>query len=154
MFTITMMAAVILGLSQDPATSAEPTSAPVTQAMEWQVFSQSRVTAYLMDVGSIVMVGDATTFRVAKVPIDKAATPDVAWRTEDISVRCAANQYRSVKTTEFAADGSVLDSYDGEDVWDPVESSYASGLKEFACDGARANNQSFPTLAAFMASRR
>lgn len=154
MLTITMIAAAMLGLSQDPAPPADPVTAPVAQAMEWQVFSQSRVTAYLVDVGSITKTDDTTIFRVAKVSIDRAATSDIAWRTEDMAIRCGADQYRSVMTTEFGADGSVVDRYDGEDIWDPIEGSYATGLKAFACDGARADSKSFPTLADFMAAPR
>lgn len=152
--TVIVFAAAAMGLAQDAAVPPDAAASQVTPPMEWQVFSESRTTAYLIDVGSISPADDATTFRIAKVPKDRSAASDIAWRAEDLAIRCQQDQFRSLATTEFSADGSVLDRYDGEDIWDPVEGVYASGIKEFACDGARTAGESFPTLAAFIASLR
>lgn len=153
-----IIAALILSASlvhAAPDLQDATTPPAAAQSFEWHAFSRSASTTYLIDLAGMTTTGDTTTIQVAKVPRDKNAPVDIAWRLEDVALRCRAKESKSLMNMEFGADGAELDRYPGDDVWEPVAgSNYLEALHEIACEGARADGRNFPTLAAFMDSPR
>lgn len=148
--------AAILGLGLLAAGAAvAQDSATAAQAAEWQIFSRSSRTAYLVDSSTLALVGDTTSVRTARAPF-APGRDDAAWSIEEIEFRCAAGQYRIVSIADFNADGSpagpsetVDEAFDGV-----VETGLSGYLKGVVCDGQRASPPYYPTIQAWIAAGR
>lgn len=120
------------------------------EAEEWNAFSSSAKTAYLADVGGISVLGDDTTIRIARVPVEGAAG-DYSHKVEEIVLRCGARKFRSILEVEFGPDGAEVARYDDpEAAWDDIPANgLGSYIKAIACDSQRAAGSS-PSVRAFI----
>lgn len=139
------------------ALQAAPQAAPVqvqapAAASQWQAFSRSQTTAYLVDVGQIVTEGDQTTIRMARV---RRQGTDQSHNIETVAFRCAANQSKSLGTVEYGPDGAEGERYsDGLD-WEAVSERGLTGdLKKMACDNTRPTTPSFDSIKAYIDAGR
>ena len=146
------MKPVILGLV---FVSAAVLASAASAAEDWNVFSRSARTIYLADVGGVSTVGDDTTIRIARVPLDGAAG-DYSHSEEDVALRCAAKQARVVLELEFGPDGAEIDRIENPTAeWEDIApNSLTSYVQAIACDGARAQGRNAASLKAFIDSGR
>lgn len=129
--------------------------APAAAAEEWNAFSSSPKLTYLANVGGINVLGDDTTIRIARVPVEGAAG-DYSHKIEEFVVRCGAKQFRTVLELEYGPDGAEVARYDdAEAAWDAVPSSgLGAYIKDIACDRVRASGANAPSIQAFIDGRR
>ena len=129
--------------------------ASAASAEEWNAFSSSTSTAYLADISSISVLGDDTTIRIARVPRDGPAG-DYSHRVEEVVLRCAAKQARTVLELEFGPDGAEIDRIENPTAeWEDIApNSLTSYVQAIACDGARAQGRNAASLKAFIDSGR
>lgn len=151
--SIAALAALVAGpvVAQDAPAAPPPTSA----AAEWQIFSRSSRTAYLVDVHSLGLVGDTTSVMTARAPF-APEQDEPAWSIEEMEFRCAANQYRLVKMTDFNADGSAAGPAETlDDDFETISPDGLSGyLKGVVCEDQRANPPYYSSLQAWIAAGR
>ncbi|NBW09475.1 MAG: hypothetical protein EBR82_15775 [Caulobacteraceae bacterium] len=153
---IATAAAVLVAAGTAMAQDAAP--APATQAApageDWNPFSRSAVKIYMTDVNSFTTAGDITHAKVARVPLD-AAAGDHSYAVDEIEMRCAAKQSRTVTTTEYGPDGVQSDRYDTGEDWGPYAAESRDGyLSQIVCDGDRANPPTWPSIKAFIDAGR
>jgi len=141
-----------LALLASSAAAAQEATSP---AGDWQIFSRSSRTAYLVDPSSLALVGDTTSVRTARAPF-APGQGDAAWSIEDYEFRCGANQYRVVSITEFNADGTPAAPAETlDDAFEEVIPTGLSGyLKGVVCEGQRANPPHYPSMQAWIAAGR
>ncbi len=125
-------------------------AAGVAAAEEWNAFSSSTKTAYLADVGGINVLGDDTTIRIARVPVEGAAG-DYSHKVEEFVLRCGAGKFRSILEVEYGPDGAEVARYDDpEAAWDDIPANgLGSYIKAIACDSQRTAGSS-PSVRAFI----
>jgi len=124
-------------------------------AEEWNAFSRSSRTVYLADIGSINTLGDDTTIRIARVPLQGAAN-DYSHSAEDIALRCSAKKSRTVLELEYGPDGVETDRIDSEDAaWEDIApNSLSSYVQAVACEGARAPSANAASIKVFVDNGR
>lgn len=125
------------------------------QAEEWNPFSSSARTAYLADVGSMSVLGDDTTIRIARVPVEGPAG-DYSHKVGEMVLRCGAKQFRTVLELEYGPDGAELARYEEPEApWDDIpENGLGAYVKAIACDGERGTGANSPSIQAFIDSGR
>ena len=69
--------------------AAAALSAGPASAEEWNAFSRNARLVYLVDVGGIATVGDTTSVRVARVPL-QTSVGDYSHKIDEYEIRCAA----------------------------------------------------------------
>ncbi|RZJ29678.1 MAG: hypothetical protein EON85_06445 [Brevundimonas sp.] len=125
-------------------------------AEDWHAYSRTGTRAYLADVDSITAAGgSAVSIRSASVPLDLPNT-DFSHGEEIYQFDCAAGKWRTAGAKDFAADGSEDGAYPEENAsWEPVRpNTVPDYLKQIACDGSRSDNQTFPSIRAFVEAGR
>jgi hypothetical protein len=135
-----------------PAANAAPAqAAPVGE--DWNAFSRSTIKVYMTDVNGFVRSGDATRVRVARVALD-APAGDYSYAVDEVEVRCAAKQSRTVSSTEYGPDGVQTDRYEEPEEWAPYTAeSRDAYLSQIVCEDARAE-PSWPSIKAFIDAGR
>lgn len=120
-------------------------------AEEWNVFSRSARTMYLADVGGISVLGDDTTIRIARVPLE-GAPGDYSHTTEDLALRCATKKSRVVLELEYGPNGVETDRIESQEAaWEDIPpNSLTSFAQTIACDGARANGRNPASIKDFI----
>ena len=149
-----MRAAMALAVGAMPigALAQEATPAPAASE-DWTPFSRSGTRAYLADLTSLT-TGDPVNVRLARAPL---ATPagDYSHTIDDYQFRCAARQVRIVASTEYDPDGVQTDRFAEEAAWEDIPAnSLDAYLKGVACDGARAEGRTWPSVKAFIDAGR
>lgn len=136
-------------------TAAAGIAGSAAAAEDWNVFSRSARTVYLADVGGISTLGDDTTIRIARVPIEGAAG-DYSHTQEDIALRCAAKQSRVVLELEYGPDGAEIDRIENATAeWEDIApNSLTSYIQTIACDGARGQGRNAASVKIFIDSGR
>ncbi|WP_339873353.1 surface-adhesin E family protein [uncultured Brevundimonas sp.] len=137
------------------ALAAVTLAAGPAAAENWHKFSYSSRIAYLADVDSISVEGEVTAIHAAKVP-QSGAAGDYTHSVDTFTFRCGARQVRSILSVDYGPDGTETGRFDdAEAPWDPlVRDSYLDFLKAIACDGERSSEGSWPSIAAYVDSRR
>jgi hypothetical protein len=137
-----------------PAPAPEPAQAAAPAGEDWNPFSRSTVKVYMADVNSFRTVGDVVSARIARVPL--AGEPgDYSYAADEIEMRCAAKQSRTVASIEYGPDGVQTDRYDDPEEW----AAYAPDtrdayLSQLVCDGDRASPPTWPSIRAFIDAGR
>lgn len=122
-------------------------------AEDWNPVSRSSQYIYMADADSVASVGSDTTVLVARAP---SAKPSRAYRIETYAFNCPANQFKVIRTVEYGDDGAETDAFDdAEAAFEAVPANtMIAAIKEVACDGNRAETQTYPTIKAYLDSRR
>jgi hypothetical protein len=130
------------------------TATPVL-AESWNSYSRTDTRAYLADADSIATVDGVTSIRAASAPMS-AAAGDLSHTRETYQFQCAAEKWRTAGMTEYEPDGSAGETYPEEGAeWESIRPNTVPALlKQIACDGARAQGQTWPTVQAFIAAGR
>jgi len=149
-------AAMALAIGVMPvAALAQDTAPPVAPAAteDWTPFSRSGTRAYLADLTSLT-TGDPVSVRLARAPL-AALAGDYSYTVDDYQFQCAAEQVRLVATTEYGPDGVQTDRFTEEAAWEDIPAnSLDAYLKGVACDGARAEARTWPSIKAFIDAGR
>ncbi|GAA0612231.1 hypothetical protein GCM10009422_03960 [Brevundimonas kwangchunensis] len=143
------MKSAILGLAVLGAV-AMPASAE-----DWHIYSRSQLNAFMAQVDSIATMDDVTSMTVAQVPRQGAAG-NLGHTTELYQFRCAARQWRTAGQVEYGPNGAEMDRYPEDNAaWEPVRAqSIPEQLMGIACEGARANPPTWPTIRAWIDAGR
>lgn len=130
-------------------------SAGVASAEEWNAFSRNARLVYLVDVGGIATVGDTTSARVARVPLQTPAG-DYSHKIDEYEIRCAAKQARVLAEIEFGPDGAEVERYPEADAaWDDIRpTSLSAYIQPIVCDGARAEGAPAASIKAYIDAGR
>lgn len=122
-------------------------------AEDWNPISRSSQYAYMADADSVASVGADTIILVARAPLAATAR---AYRVETYAFDCAAGRFKVTRSVEFGDDGAETDAFDDTAAeYETVPSNtMIESVKEVACDGNRADTQTYPTIKAFLDSRR
>ncbi len=159
------LAALLAGtaLAQTPPADAPAPAAaapavapqPATPVEDWHAFSNNVDRVYLADIGTLARTGDVTTLRVARVSRRPTSPTDLSHTIDEFAFRCAAGQVRAGSTVEYGADGTQADRYDDGGDFEAIrEDTLDDFAKPYACDGARGNPPSYPSIRAFMDAGR
>jgi hypothetical protein len=124
-------------------------------AETWNPYSRTAARAYLADSDSIAVVDGVTSIRAASAPMN-AAPGDLSHTRETYQFQCEAGTWRTAGLTEYEADGSEGETYPEEGApWEPVRrNTVPDFLKSIACDGARAEGATWPSIRAFIEAGR
>lgn len=124
-------------------------------AEDWHPFSRNSDRVYLADVAGIVVAGEVTTMRIARVTRKPSSATDYTHVIDAYEFRCLTNKVKAGETVEYGADGTESDRYDDSGDWEDVRADTLDDYaKAVACDGNRANPPTWPTLQAFMDAGR
>ena len=120
-------------------------------AEDWNPVSRSSQHIYLADADSIAQTGGDTTIRVARAFISGDSR---AYRVQTYAFQCSRQQFRVVRTAEYD-NGAEVDAYDedGAEYEAVPRNSLIEAIKEIAFDGNRADPPTWPSMAAYLASR-
>lgn len=124
-------------------------------AENWNPYSRTEVRAYLADTDSIATADGITSIRAATTSMNSPAG-DLSHTRETYQFQCSAGKWRTAGSTEYEPDGSEGETYpeDGAE-WESIRpNTVPEFLKQIACDGARAQGQTWPTIQAFIAAGR
>ncbi len=140
-----MLVAALAGL-----TAASPAAAET-----WNAYSRSTNNVFMADVDSIAVNGAATSIRIAMVPL-RGEAGDYSHTIETYEFECGRNRWRATGTIEMGPDGTEAERFPEEGAeWTPVRANtMPEYLKQIACDGARANPPTWPTVRAFVDAGR
>ena len=129
--------------------------AGAASAEEWNAFSRNARLVYLVDVGGIATVGDTTSARVARVPL-QTPVGDYSHKIDEYEIRCAAKQARVLAEIEFGPDGAEVERYPEADAaWDDIRpTSLSAYIQPIVCDGARADGAPAASIKAYIDSGR
>ena len=135
--------------------AAAVASAGAATAEEWNAFSRNARLVYLVDVGGIATVGDTTSARVARVPLQMPAG-DYSHKIDEYEIRCAAKQARVLAEIEFGPDGAEVERYPEADAaWDDIRpTSLSAYIQPIVCDGARADGAPAASIKAYIDAGR
>lgn len=124
-------------------------------AETWNPYSRTAARAYLADSDSITTVDGVTSIRAASTPMN-AAAGDMSHTRETYEFRCSADKWRTAGATDYEPDGSEGESYPEEGAeWENIRpNTIPAFLKQIACDGARAEGATWPTVQAFIEAGR
>lgn len=122
-------------------------------AEDWNPISRSSQYIYMADGDSVASVGSDTTILVARAPIARTSR---AYRIETYAFDCPASRFKITRTVEYSDVGQEEDAFDdAEAAFEPVpRNSLIESVKEVACDGNRSDPPTYPSIAAFLDSRR
>lgn len=124
-------------------------------AENWNAYSRSPNNVFMADVDSIATTADVTSVIIAMVPL-RAEAGDYSHSLETYEFQCSRNRWRPAGVVEIGPDGAELDRYpeDAAD-WEPIRANtQPEFLKQIACDGARADPPTWPTVRAFIDAGR
>jgi len=135
--------------------AAAALSAGPASAEEWNAFSRNARLVYLVDVGGIATVGDTTSVRVARVPL-QTPVGDYSHKIDEYEIRCAAKQARVLAEIEFGPDGAEVERYPEADAtWDDIRpTSLSAYIQPIVCDGARADGAPAASIKAYIDAGR
>ena len=135
--------------------AAAVASAGAATAEEWNAFSRNARLVYLVDVGGIATVGDTTSARVARVPL-QTPVGDYSHKIDEYEIRCAAKQARVLAEIEFGPDGAEVERYPETDAaWDDIRpTSLSAYIQPIVCDGARADGAPAASIKAYIDAGR
>ena len=124
-------------------------------AENWNSYSRSANNVFMADVDSIVQVGGVTSIRIAMAPLH-GDPGDYSHSLETYEFQCGANRWRPAGVVEIGPDGAEIGAYPEEGAeWEPVRAdTMPSYLKQIACEGARAEPPTWPTVKAFIDAGR
>lgn len=150
--TVVMSPGVAWAQQQD----VPPPQAAAASSSSWRSVSRTSSWIYLADVGGITEADGAKVVRMARAPRAPESRSDREHAIETYQYRCDANQWRVVRTEEYASDGSVADAWNETDaVWlDVPPDTNMAFLKGVACDGELPTSRPWPSLEDFLASDR
>jgi len=131
--------------------AAAALSAGPASAEEWNAFSRNARLVYLVDVGGIATVGDTTSVRVARVPL-QTPVGDYSHKIDEYEIRCAAKQSRILAEIEFGPDGFEVERYPEVDAaWDDIRpTSLSAYIQPIACNGDRAQGANAASIKAYI----
>lgn len=131
--------------------AAAVASAGAASAEEWNAFSRNARLVYLVDVGSFATVGDTTSVRVARVPLQTSAG-DYSHNIDEYEIRCGAKQARFLAEIEFGPDGAQVERYpEADPAWDDIRpNSLSAYLQPIVCEGARASGANAASIKAYI----
>jgi hypothetical protein len=143
MRTSLMCAAVVL-ISAGPA-----------MAENWNTVSRTPNNAFMVEVDAIVTTGEITIVPVATVPRRGDAT-DYSHSIETYEFKCGSGQWRTAGIVEYGEDGAETDRIPEEGgSWEAVRANTLPDfLKQIACEGARADPPTWPSVKAFVDAGR
>jgi hypothetical protein len=124
-------------------------------AENWNAYSRSSNNAFMADVDSISQTGEITMIRISMVPLH-GDPGDYSHSLETYEFRCGAARWRPAGVVELGPDGVEVDSFPEEDAeWEAIRpDTMPDYLKQIACDGARADPPTWPTIRAFIDAGR
>jgi hypothetical protein len=130
-------------------------SAGAASAEEWNAFSRNARLVYLVDVGAIATVGDATSVRVARVSL-QSPPGDYSHKIDEYEIRCSAKQARILAEVEYGPDGAEVERYPEADAaWDDIRpTSLSAYIQPIVCEGARAYGANATSIKAYIDSGR
>ena len=130
-------------------------SAGAASAEEWNAFSRNARLVYLVDVGGIATVGDTTSARVARVPL-QTPVGDYSHKIDEYEIRCAAKQARVLAEIEFGPDGAEVERYPEADAaWDDIRpTSLSAYIQPIVCNGDRAEGANAASIKAYIDAGR
>lgn len=122
-------------------------------AEDWNPISRSAQYIYMADGDSIASVGSDTTILVARAPVAKSAR---AYRVETYAFDCPSNRFKIIRSVEYGDDGAETDAFDdtAAEYESVPRNSMIESIKEVVCDGNRAEPPTYPSIAAYLDSRR
>ena len=157
---LTILSAVALLQEAPPTAPVEvltpgPAAEPAAAVENWQRISASATRAYLVNIGSIRTSGGVTHITSASAPLTPPEAGDRRHLIDEYEIRCRSGEYRAVNSIDVPPEGGDGDAFpDPEAAWEPIpRGGLGPMLKQVACDGARAPDASYPTLAAYLESR-
>lgn len=124
-------------------------------ADDWHLYSRSQSNVFMADVASIVAADGVTSIRMTIVP-KAGEAGDYSHSIETYQFQCDQGRWRTAGVIEHGPDGAQLDAYPEEGAeWMPLRSgTMPEQLKEIACEGARANPPTWPTVQAWIDAGR
>ena len=124
-------------------------------AETWNSFSRSPNNVFMADSDSIVVTGEVTSVRVATTPL-RGDPGDYSHSIEVYEFQCASGKWRTAGVTEFGPDGAEIGAYPEEGAaWEDARPrTLPDYLKQIACEGARAQPPTWPTIQAFVDAGR
>ena len=130
------------------------TAGPVA-AETWNSYSRSANNVFMADVDGIVEAGGVTSIRIAMVPL-RGEAGDYSHSLETYEFQCGANRWRPAGVVEMGPDGAEMGRFPEEGAeWEAVRAeTMPSYLKQIACDGARADPPTWPSVKAFIDAGR
>lgn len=124
-------------------------------AESWRIANASATTAYLVDMDSMGVDGDAGTLRVARVRFSPAEAGDKSHSVDHFAIRCDANESRVNRIDEVGPDGVTAESYDEDVGFDAIPpNSFDATVKAIVCDMNVPAEPSWPTVLAYMEAGR
>ena len=122
-------------------------------AEDWNPISRSSQYIYMVDGDSVASIGADTVALVARAPVARSAR---AYRIETYAFDCPGSRFKITRSVEYGDDGAETDAFD--DTAAEYESvppnSMIESIKEVVCDGNRAEPPTYPSIAAYLDSRR
>ncbi|MBU1323792.1 MAG: hypothetical protein KJ676_00965 [Alphaproteobacteria bacterium] len=150
------IAAPGMAKAQEEVLTTEPAAATAAGTPAWRTLSRTSSSIYLVDVGTMTEADGMKTARMARTLRSPPTPRDREHAIETYQFRCAANQWRVVRTEEYGADGGEVDAWDEADApWldVPPETNMAF-LKAVVCDGEVPTARPWARLDDFLASPR
>ena len=131
--------------------TAATATAGVASAEEWNAFSRNARLVYLADVSAITTVGDTTSVRVARVPV-QSPQGDYSHKIDEYEFRCRAKQARITVEIEYGPDGVEVERYPEADAaWDAIRANSLSAfIQPLVCDGDRADGPNASSIKALI----
>lgn len=126
-------------------------TAGAASAENWNTVSNSRNSAFMIEIDGIAVTGDITRVPVATVPRNGDAA-DYSHSVETYEFKCESRQWRTVGIVEYGEDGAEADRIPEEGgSWEPIRpNTLPDYLKQVACDGVRADPPTWPSIKAFI----
>ena len=124
-------------------------------AETWNSYSRSANNVFMADVDSIVQTGGVTAITIAMVPL-RGDPGDYSHSLETYEFQCSGDRWRPAGVVEMGPDGAEMDRFPEEGAaWEPVRANtMPSYLKQIACEGARADPPTWPSVKAFIDAGR
>ncbi len=146
-----LTALMLLAILQPVDHPIELAPAPMTGTDDWRHIASSATRAYFVNTGRRTVDGQVTRVVAASVPL--AARAGQSHLRDHYEIRCAAGDYRVVRSVDVAEDGDEDAFDDTEAAWDSVpDDGLIDGIKRLACGESQVAD-GYPSLAAFMTSR-
>lgn len=126
-------------------------SAGPAVAENWNTVSRTPNNAFMVEVDAVSTVGEITVVPVATVPRRGEAT-DYSHSVETYEFKCGAGQWRTAGIVEYGTDGAETGRIPEEGgSWEQTRANTLPDfLKQIACEGARADPPTWPSIKAFV----
>ena len=118
---------------------------------DWNTVSRTPNTAFMVDADAIVSNGEIKAVPVATVP-RRGEPTDYTHSVETFEFKCGARQWRTAGLVEYGEDGNEADRIPEEGgTWEPIRpNTLPDFLNQMACDGARSDPPTWPSIKAFV----